>query len=72
MCIESILQLLPLPGYVPPVTLEKLGRIAFNEGLTPEPQWPASMHKGWRRAVCVAADAETSAYLVSQGEGGEL
>jgi hypothetical protein len=60
------------PGYVPPVSWEKLGRIAFQQNLTPELSWPATMRKGYRRALFVAADAETSAYLVSQGQGGEL
>ena len=58
------------PGYVPPVSWEELGRVAYRQRLRPQASWPKPMREA--REACVAADAECSAYLVSQGYGGEL
>lgn len=62
------------PGYVPPVSWEALARTAHRQGLRPRPSWPQPMKAAYQQAkkICIAAAAETSAYLVSRGEGGEL
>lgn len=58
------------PGYVPPVSWEECGRIAYQQRLRPQPSWPRPMREA--RDACVAAAAECSAYLVGQGMDGAL
>lgn len=53
------------PNYVPPISLVEVGKRAYGEGLSPEAHWPQAMRVGWIRANNVAADAQTSAYLVA-------
>lgn len=73
MCIKEILQNWT-PGYVPPVSWEALARTAYRQRLQPQASWPQPMRAAYQRTrkVWIAAAAETSAYLVSRGEGGEL
>jgi hypothetical protein len=35
------------PGYVPPVSWFKMGRLALRKGYTPQSSWPALMVQGW-------------------------
>lgn len=62
------------PGYVPPVSWEALARTAHRQGLKSQDSWPQPMRAAYQQTkkICIAAAAETSAYLVSRGEGGEL
>lgn len=56
-----------LPTYTPPVSWERVGELAFEQGEAPESHWPSDMRRGWIRTLRAAAYADANAYLVGQG-----
>lgn len=45
--LDLALGLLGTPGYVPPVSPFKLGRLALRKGYMPQVTWPELMMRGW-------------------------